>query len=129
VLWSVVLHQVHGHWSLFSPSYLFCPNPLKQHFVVCVVKYADIFLNNCLFESLLRLLLCLNIQNVIQCHSFSFFFFFKRWCCVVVFSSVITNIFKNIVCVCFNPVWLAKCILVFCSILCLEKWEGKRYGL
>lgn len=85
-VWSVVLHQVHCHWSRFSLSGLFYPNPSKEHFVLCAVKYTHIFLSNYLFESPVRLLLCLHIQNVIKYHSFSAFL--KKsdavcWCLVL----------------------------------------------
>lgn len=85
---------------------------------ILVPSWVDACLN------LVKLFLCLIIQNVIKCHAYSAFFPRIKKCCLLVLGPIITNSFK-ITCACFSLIWLAQCILVFYSILCLAKWEKK----
>lgn len=126
-VWSVVFHQVHCHWSLFSPSGLLYPNPPKEHFVLCVVKYTHIFLNNCLFESLVRLLLCLNIQNVIKCHSFSAFL--KKSDAVCWRLVLLLQIFLKILYVFVLTLSDSPSAFLYSTVSSAWKSERKRYEL
>lgn len=71
-----------------------CTQTLLKSILLCSLL-------NSLTPSHVKLLFCLNIQNVIKCHYFLAFFFFKSYavCCCLV---LLLQIFLNMMCVCLT---------------------------